>query len=135
MEIKVSSRRQEFLNQLDLKTVYDIINYIPKKYVDLNVDRLDITKHNDKVTLLCKISSEVIFKRIKTKLSKMEFEGLIDGEYYTIILFNRDYLKNLLVENRLIKIRNNKKAGPTGIEPATTRLRAKRSARLSYGPG
>ena len=24
--------------------------------------------------------------------------------------------------------------GPTGIEPATSRLRAKRSARLSYGP-
>ena len=24
--------------------------------------------------------------------------------------------------------------GPTGFEPATTRLRAKRSTRLSYGP-
>jgi len=104
MEIKVSDRRKEFLNQLSLNTVYDIINYIPKKYVDLNVDKLDITKHNNKVTLLCKITSEVIFKRIKTKLSKIEFEGLIDDEYYTIILFNRDYLKNLLVENRLIKI-------------------------------
>ena len=66
MEIKVSDRRKEFLNQLSLNTVYDIINYIPKKYVDLNVDKLDITKHNNKVTLLCKITSEVIFKRIKT---------------------------------------------------------------------
>ncbi len=26
------------------------------------------------------------------------------------------------------------KTGPTGIEPAATRLRAERSARLSYGP-
>ena len=104
MEIKVSSRRSEFLNKLELHDVYDIINYLPKRYIDLKEDKLDITKHNTKITLLCKISSEVIFKRIKTKLSKIEFEGLINDEYYTIVIFNRDYLKNLLVENRTIKI-------------------------------
>ena len=104
MEIKVSERRQAYLNQLELDNVYDLIDYIPKRYTDLKEDRLDITKHNKKATLLVKISSEVLFKRIKTHLSKIEFEGLIDGEYYSIIIFNRDYLKNLLVENRMIKI-------------------------------
>ena len=104
MQIKVSDRRSKFLSQLELNNVYDIINYLPKRYVDLKEEKIDITKHNNKITLLCKISSEVIFKRIKTKLSKIEFEGLIDGEYYTIVIFNRDYLKNLLVENRIIKI-------------------------------
>lgn len=104
MEIKVSSRRSEFLNKLELHSLYDIINYLPKRYIDLKEDKLDITKHNNKITLLCKISSEVIFKRIKTKLSKIEFEGLIGDEYYTIIIFNRDYLRKLLVENRVIKI-------------------------------
>ena len=104
MEIKVSDRRRNFLSQLEINDVYDVVSYLPKRYVDLKDERIDITKHNTKITLLCKISSEVIFKRIKTKLSKMEFEGLIDGEYYTIIIFNRDYLKNLLVENRTIKI-------------------------------
>lgn len=104
MEIKVSERRQAYLNQLELDNVYDLIDYIPKRYIDLKEDRLDITKHNKKATLLVKISSEVLFKRIKTHLSKIEFEGLIDGEYYSIIIFNRDYLKNLLVENRMIKI-------------------------------
>lgn len=104
MEIKVSDRRKSFLDKLGLNDVYDVINYLPKRYVDLKEEKIDITKHNSKITLLCKISSEVIFKRIKTKLSKIEFEGLIDGEYYTIIIFNRDYLKNLLIENRMIKI-------------------------------
>ena len=104
MEIKVSDRRKIFLNQLELNSVYDIIEYLPKRYVNLKEDKIDITKHNSKITLLCKISSEVIFKRIRTKLSKIEFEGLIDDEYYTIIVFNREYLKNLLVENRTIKI-------------------------------
>ncbi len=104
MQIKVSDRRSNFLNQLELNNVYDIINYLPKRYVDLKEEKIDITKHNNKITLLCKISSEVIFKRIKTKLSKIEFEGLIEDEYYTIVIFNRDYLKNLLVENRTIKI-------------------------------
>lgn len=104
MEIKVSDRRSNYLEQLSLNSVYDIINYLPKKYVDLKEEKIDITKHNNKITLLCKIASEVIFKRIKTKLSKIEFEGLIDNEYYTIIIFNRDYLKKLLVENRIIKI-------------------------------
>ena len=104
MEIKVSDRRKQFLNQLELYDVYDIIEYLPKRYVDLKEDKIDITKHNNKITLLCKISSEVIFKRIRNKLSKIEFEGLIGDEYYTIIIFNRDYLKNLLVENRIIKI-------------------------------
>ena len=104
MEIKVSERRQTYLDQLELNSVYDIIDYIPKRYTDLSAERLDITKHNKKATLLVKISSEVLFKRIKTHLSKIEFEGLIDGEYYSLILFNRDYLKNLLVENRVIKV-------------------------------
>ena len=34
----------------------------------------------------------------------------------------------------LTEVFQNKKMGPTGFEPATTRLRAKCSARLSYGP-
>ena len=104
MEIKVSERRQTYLDQLELNSVYDIIDYIPKRYTDLSAERLDITKHNKKATLLVKISSEVLFKRIKTHLSKIEFEGLVDGEYYSFILFNRDYLKNLLIENRVIKV-------------------------------
>ena len=104
MEIKVSERRKAYLDLLELNNVYDLIDYLPKRYTDLSVERLDITKHNKKATLLVKIASEVLFKRIKTHLSKIEFEGLIDGEYYSIIVFNRDYLKNLLVENRVIKI-------------------------------
>ena len=87
MEIKVSERRQTYLDQLELNSVYDIIDYIPKRYTDLSAERLDITKHNKKATLLVKISSEVLFKRIKTHLSKIEFEGLVDGEYYSFILF------------------------------------------------
>ena len=35
MEIKVSDRRQNFLNKLGLNDVYDVINYLPKRYVDL----------------------------------------------------------------------------------------------------
>ena len=104
MEIKVSDRRGQYLDQLGLDSVYSIVNYLPKKYIDLSVDHIDITKHNKKITLLVKIASEVIFKRIKSHLSKIEFEGIIDGEYYTITIFNREYLKNLLVENRIIKI-------------------------------
>ena len=104
MEIKVSDRRSNFLKQLELYNVYDVIEYLPKRYVDLKEEKIDITKHNNKITLLCKISSEVIFKRIRNKLSKIEFEGLIGDEYYTIVIFNRDYLKNLLVENRKVKI-------------------------------
>ena len=104
MEIKVSERRKAYLDLLELNSVYDLIDYLPKRYTDLSEDKLDITKHNKKATLLVKIASEVLFKRIKTHLSKIEFEGLIDGEYYSIIIFNRDYLKNLLVENRMIKI-------------------------------
>ena len=70
MKIKVSDRRSKFLDQLQLNNIYDIINYLPKRYVDLKDEKIDITKHNNKITLLCKISSEVIFKRIRNKLSK-----------------------------------------------------------------
>ncbi len=47
-------------------------------------------------------------------------------------MFNKkSYFKNLnLVKLVIKKIR----AGPTGIEPAAAWLKAKRSARLSYGP-
>ena len=104
MEIKVSERRSSYLDKLELFNVCDIVQYLPKRYIDLKEEKIDITKHNNKITLLCKICSEVIFKRIRAKLSKLEFEVLIDDEYYTCIVFNRDYLKNLLVENRIIKV-------------------------------
>ena len=51
MEIKVSERRQTYLDQLELNSVYDIIDYIPKRYTDLSAERLDITKHNKKATI------------------------------------------------------------------------------------
>ena len=43
-----------------------------------------------------------------------------------------DYCEAVVVGYNEFKKSNG--MGPTGIEPATSRLRAKRSARLSYGP-
>lgn len=103
-EIKLTPRRMNLLNSLDIKSLKDLVSYYPKKYEDLTVCKLNNKLDGCKVTCLCQIYSEIKVQRIKSKLTRMQFLVEIDKEIYTLTIFNREYLTKLLYINKYIKI-------------------------------
>jgi len=103
-EIKLTPRRMELLSQLNLSSLYELVNYYPKKYEDLHNVKLSKDLDNNKVVCSGKVYSEVKHQRIRNNLSKIQFMVEIDNEIYTITIFNRDYLSKLLYINKYIKI-------------------------------
>lgn len=103
-EIKLTPRRMSLLNEMNISNVFDLVNYYPKKYEDLNHMKLNKDLDNQKVVCLGKIYSEIKVNRIRNNLSKMQFMIDIDGEIYTITIFNREYLSKVLYINKYIKV-------------------------------
>lgn len=103
-EIKLTTRRMNLLNQLNIYNLFQLVNYYPKKYEDLNNMRINKELDNQRVVCSGKIYSEIKNQRIRNNLSKMQFMMDIDGVIYTITIFNREYLCKLLYINKHIKI-------------------------------
>ena len=103
-EIKLTARRLNLLNQLNIFELPQLVNYYPKKYEDLNEVKLNKDLDNQRVVCVGKIYSEIKHQRIRNNLSKMQFMMEIDNDVYTITVFNRDYLSRLLYTNKYIKI-------------------------------
>ena len=103
-EIKLTSRRLNLLNSLNIFSLCDLITYYPRKYEDLQPVKLNKTLDNQRVVCVGKIYSEIKNQKIRSNLSKLQFMMEIDKEIYTITIFNREYLSKLLYINKYIKI-------------------------------
>ena len=103
-EIKLTARRLELLNQLNISSIEQLINYYPKKYEDLNDMKLTNEYDNERVVCTGKVYSEVKNQKIRNNLSKTQFMMEVDGDLYTITIFNREYLSKLLYMNKYVKV-------------------------------
>lgn len=103
-EVKLTSRRLNLLNELNIFDLQQLVNYYPKKYEDLNEMKLDKNLDGKRVVCVGRIYSEIKKQRIRNNLSKIQFMIEVDGDIYTIIIFNREYLSRLLYINKYIKI-------------------------------
>ena len=103
-EIKLTARRLDLLNKLNIFELPELVNYYPKRYEDLNSVKLNKDLDNQRVVCIGRIYSEIKHQRIRNNLSKMQFMMEIDNDIYTITIFNRDYLSRLLYINKYIKI-------------------------------
>jgi len=54
-EIKLTPRRMELLSQLNLSSLYELVNYYPKKYEDLHNVKLSKDLDNNKVVCSGKV--------------------------------------------------------------------------------
>ena len=70
-EIKLTARRLNLLNQLNIFDLQQLINYYPKKYEDLSKTKLSKDVDNQRVVCVGKIYSEIKNQRIRNNLSKM----------------------------------------------------------------
>lgn len=103
-EIKLTARRLNLLNQLNVFDLSQLVNYYPRKYEDLNNMKLNKDLDNKRVVCIGRIYSEIKNQKIRNNLSKMQFMMEIDNEIYTITIFNRDYLSKILYMNKYIKV-------------------------------
>ena len=103
-EIKMTARRLDLLNQLNLTSIDQLVNYYPKKYEDLTCVKLNKDLDNMRVVCIGKIYTEIKNQRIRNNLSKMQFMVEIDNDIYTVTIFNREYLSRILFPNKVIKI-------------------------------
>lgn len=103
-EIKLTARRQNFLNQMNIFTLQDLINYYPRKYENLSTVRITKDLDGNRVVCIGKIYSEIKHQKIRNNLSKMQFMVEIDKDIYTVTVFNREYLYKLLYIGKYIKI-------------------------------
>jgi len=103
-EIKLTPRRMTLLSDMKLSSLSELVNYYPKKYEDLSITPLTLENDDKRVVCLARIYSEVKHQRIRNNLSRIQFMVEVNGEIYTITIFNRDYLAKLLYINKYIKI-------------------------------
>ena len=82
-EIKLTARRLDLLNQLNIFELPQLVNYYPKKYEDLNSVKLNKDLDNQRVVCVGRVYSEIKHQRIRSNLSKMQFMMEIDNDIYT----------------------------------------------------
>lgn len=103
-EIKLTPRRMTLLSDMKITSIDELINYYPRKYENLEVTPLNKDLDDKKIVCLGKIYSEVKLSRIRNNLSRLQFMVDVNGDIFTITIFNRDYLARLLYINKYIKI-------------------------------
>ena len=64
-EINLTPRRLTLLSEMEITSLYDLINYYPKKYDDLNVTKLTKELDDKRVVCVGKVYSEVKQQRLR----------------------------------------------------------------------
>lgn len=79
------------LRQHSIWSTYDLVSYLPKGYEDFSITSMHEAKHQESITVLGKIVSDLKIIRGK-KVERLTFKALILQETIDIIAFGRSYL-------------------------------------------
>ena len=66
-EIKLTARRLNLLNQLNVFDLSQLVNYYPRKYEDLNNMKLNKDLDNNRVVCIGRIYSEIKNQKIRKR--------------------------------------------------------------------
>ncbi len=103
-KFNITTKRAEFLNKLGLKTPFQVLSYLPRKYVDYTLTTQISNLDNDKRVVICGevVSKERLF-RIKRNLNRFAFKVAYLDDEYKVVVFNRDfYYANILVGSKVL---------------------------------
>ena len=91
-----SPRLNTLLRQMEIKTSYDVVYHLPKRYENLNYTEERNLEDKQRVVVFGKLVSSprlVLTKRVKL----VTFEFLTkNGNYFKVVAFNRQYLTSML---------------------------------------
>lgn len=102
--LSLTKRRKQYLETMNLHTFEDIVLYLPSKYENLKVTDINRSYDNKKVVIIGKVIGEPKVSLLRKNFSKLEFYIESNNDLYKIIIFNREYLKNTLLIDKIIKI-------------------------------
>ena len=101
----VGEKTLEILNNHNIFSTQDLIEYFPKKYLSFEESSLLLAVDNTDVTVIGKVESVPLVVMHKNNLESLRFKLLVDNEVYNIIAYRRGYLKETLKEGMIIQIK------------------------------
>ncbi len=93
---KVGPKTIEALNDLDIYTIDDLVNYYPYRYNIYNPVNLKEASNLSTVTVNATIESEPKVFYIKRNLNRLTFKAMSGHLLFNVTIFNRAYLKTHL---------------------------------------
>lgn len=96
MKLTSSNKFQDELERMGINTFEDVIMYLPRTYINLNLSRETSLEDKEKVVVLGKIvSTPTIIKHGNLTIVRFAFIT-INNNFFNIVAFNRPYLANQL---------------------------------------
>ncbi len=92
----IGPKMKEKLNRNEIYDCFAIINRFPARYEIFQLIELKDVVDQKRVTLEGKVTSPPIVNYIKKNFNRLNFNLLIENRSFKVVIFNRDYLKNML---------------------------------------
>ncbi len=92
----IGPKMKEKLNRNGIYDCFDIINHFPSRYEVFHLIELKDVIDQKRVTLEGKVTSPALVSYIRRNFNRLTFNLLIENRSFKVVIFNRDYLKNIL---------------------------------------
>lgn len=84
------------LNRNEIYDCFDLINKLPSRYEIYHLTTIGDAVDGIRVTLEGKVSSQPTISFIRRNFTKLSFKVIIENRSFSVVIFNREYLKNIL---------------------------------------
>ena len=93
-ELKLTPKRKEIAEKLDLHTVEDVLSYYPFRYENYEKTEIKDFKIGNQI---CFVGELVSFPSTfrKGKLTTTRFKVIYEEEVFTVTIFNRPWIRNI----------------------------------------
>lgn len=92
------------LRKHNIWSAYDLVSYVPKGYEDYTITTMKEAKHQDSITVIGKIVSELKIVR-GSKAQRLVFKARVFDEVLDIIIFGRSYLVKQIQKDDEVQIK------------------------------
>ncbi len=104
-EIKgIGKKTKDKLNRNGIYDCFDLINQYPARYEVFELTNLKDAEDEEKVTLLAQVVKKPKVAYIRKNLTKLSCDIIIEDIPYNMVIFNREYLTNILDVKAMIVI-------------------------------
>lgn len=92
----VGPKKVEALEELGIRSIYDLLTYYPLRYDDFQVKDLTQIVDQEKVTLKGKIAADPVIAHFGRKRNILNIRLLVDNDVIKVTFFNQPWLKKQL---------------------------------------
>ena len=98
-----TEKRKNYLMDLELFTLSDILNHFPRKYISYHLTNIDKEHDGNRVCIRGRVINKGRLFRFNRSLDKFTFKIEYNSFIYNIVVFNRSYMyKNIQVNEEVL---------------------------------